>query len=106
MQPLLSGIYGADPENLSIRATLPHLAEMEEKHGSIIRAIRNAARSSNGANNGSASRRYNKFVSLQNGMKEFIDMLASSLPEGCMRLNKSVRKIERSKKGWRVFNER
>lgn len=105
VQPLLSGIYGADPENLSIRATLPHLAEMEEKHGSIIRAIRNAARTDNGSHNGDKSRRYNKFISLQNGMKGFVDMLASSLPEGCMRLNKSVRKIERSKKGWRVLTK-
>ncbi len=105
VQPLLSGIYGADPGKLSIRATLPHLAEMEEKHGSIIRAVREFARSKNGASNGSATRRYNQFISLQNGMNEFVEVLASRLPEGGIRLYKSVRKLARNEKGWSVLTK-
>ena len=40
VQPLVGGIYTADPEKLSLRATLPRFAEMERLHGSLIRAAR------------------------------------------------------------------
>ena len=40
VQPLVAGIYTSDPEKLSLRATLPRFLEMEEKHGSLIRAAR------------------------------------------------------------------
>jgi oxygen-dependent protoporphyrinogen oxidase len=32
VQPLVSGIYGTNPGNLSVRAALPQFVEMEEKH--------------------------------------------------------------------------
>ncbi|MEY2726523.1 MAG: Protoporphyrinogen oxidase [Planctomycetota bacterium] len=38
VQPLVGGIYTADPERLSLKATLPRFLEMEASHGSIIRA--------------------------------------------------------------------
>ncbi len=35
-QPMIGGIYTADPEKLSLRATLPRFLEMESEHRSII----------------------------------------------------------------------
>lgn len=40
--PLLAGIHSADPERLSLQATFPRFAEMERRHGSLIRAMRRA----------------------------------------------------------------
>jgi len=37
--PLLSGIYGGDAANLSVRAVLPRFAEMERTHRSLSRAM-------------------------------------------------------------------
>lgn len=42
--PLLSGVYGGDAGQLSVRATLPRFAEMEESQGSLIRAVLKARR--------------------------------------------------------------
>ncbi|MHC4673384.1 MAG: protoporphyrinogen oxidase [Planctomycetota bacterium] len=39
-QPLVGGIYTADPDKLSLRATMPRFLEMESAYGSIIRAMR------------------------------------------------------------------
>jgi protoporphyrinogen/coproporphyrinogen III oxidase len=39
-QPMVGGIYTADPEKLSLRATFPRFLEMEREHGSVIRALR------------------------------------------------------------------
>ncbi len=37
--PLLSGVYGGDANKLSARAVLPRFVEMEEKYGSLSRAM-------------------------------------------------------------------
>src|SRR5512146_2989185 len=42
--PLLSGIYGGECKNLSVRAVLPRFVEMEAKHGSLTRAMLEARR--------------------------------------------------------------
>ena len=40
VQPLVGGIYTADPEKLSLAATLPRFQEMERRYGSLIGAAR------------------------------------------------------------------
>jgi oxygen-dependent protoporphyrinogen oxidase len=37
--PLLSGVYGGEASQLSVRAVLPRFADMEAKHGSLGRAM-------------------------------------------------------------------
>jgi len=39
-EPLLAGIYAADPDQLSLLATFPGLQELERRHGSLIAASR------------------------------------------------------------------
>ncbi|MGH7891701.1 MAG: protoporphyrinogen oxidase, partial [Thermodesulfobacteriota bacterium] len=34
-QPMISGVYAADPQKLSLRATMPQFIEMEERYGSV-----------------------------------------------------------------------
>jgi protoporphyrinogen/coproporphyrinogen III oxidase len=38
-EPLLSGIYGGDPFELSATCVLPKLVERERKHGSLVRSV-------------------------------------------------------------------
>ncbi len=44
VQPLVSGIYTADPDRLSVGAALPHMLEMVRQHGSLYRAMRHRRR--------------------------------------------------------------
>ncbi len=44
VDPLLNAVYGGDPAQLSARAVLPRMVEMEAKHGSLVRAMRRGAR--------------------------------------------------------------
>ena len=39
VQPMVGGIYTADPEKLSLQATLPRFLEMERKYGSLFEAM-------------------------------------------------------------------
>ena len=66
IQPLIGGIYTADPARLSLAATLPQFLEMEQKHGSVILATRKQQRLAEveGASSGA---RYGMFVAPRDG---------------------------------------
>lgn len=95
--PLLSGIYGGEADQLSARAVLPRLVEMETKHGSLTRAVL----SMRGKQvQGSALR--STFTTLRGGLQQMIDALAKRLDPEAVRLNAPVRMLERVAEGWRV----
>ena len=38
-EPLVGGVHGSDPADMSLAATFPNLLEMEQKYGNMIRAF-------------------------------------------------------------------
>ncbi len=82
-QPMVGGIYTADVEQLSLRAALPALAEMERTHGSVLRGLR--ARTSNGATAEASGPRYRLFVTLRGGLQTLVDALIQRMPEVALR---------------------
>jgi oxygen-dependent protoporphyrinogen oxidase len=102
VEPLVSAVYAADMEKLSVLATLPRFREMEREYGSLIRAMRHNMR--NRPKGGSESgARYSMFVTLRDGLSSLVDAIASRLPPGAVRLNSPVARIERCEKEWRVW---
>ena len=108
VQPLVGGIYAADPERLSLQATLPRFIDMEREHGSLIRAAR---RSSDGASENSspttssrdeAGARYSLFATPKRGLTSLVDAVASRLPSEAIRLNTSVERITQDAGQWTV----
>jgi len=97
--PLLSGVYGGDAANLSVRAVLPRFAEMERKYGSLGRAML-AARSK-------MPRNHNKpapplFTSLKNGMQQLAEALVPRLNPASLLTNTPVQSIQPDAGGWTV----
>lgn len=43
-EPLLSGVYGGDPNRLSVASVLPRFTELEARHGSLTRGVLAARR--------------------------------------------------------------
>ena len=107
-QPMIAGIYTADPEKLSLKATFPAFIDMERKHGSVIKALRKRARGESGkAPSGgevakAAGPRYGLFVTFKGGMSTLPDALAAALPEGTARLNTCVKSLQKQDAGWKV----
>ncbi len=108
-QPMVAGIYNADPEKLSLQATFPQFLEMERNHGSVIRALRKkaAAEARSGTSSGAeiakaAGPRYGMFVSLARGMSTLPDALAAALPQGCLHLNTPVTGLTQAGGTWQV----
>lgn len=76
-QPLVGGIYGADPERLSLAATMPRFIEAERDHRSVALALRRRRRSN--AREGASGARYGLFVSFGQGMGRLTEALAEAL---------------------------
>jgi oxygen-dependent protoporphyrinogen oxidase len=104
-QPMVGGIYTADPETLSLKATMPRFLEMERKYRSLIWAMWNARRKLGREELRSTSgARYSLFLSLDEGMQLLSDTLAARLPAGTIRLNTNVSRLSfnKEKKVWAV----
>jgi protoporphyrinogen/coproporphyrinogen III oxidase len=96
--PLLGGIGGGDIERLSQRATFPQLWEMEQRHGSLIRAALAAGRAARPTGSASAS----PFLTLRSGMGHLVDRLAVALVRTEVRLGGSVTALEVLVGGYRA----
>ena len=69
-QPMVGGIYTADPETLSLRATLPRFLEMEREHRSLILAMLRQGRAQK---SGTSGARYSLFLSFDRGVQVLVD---------------------------------
>jgi oxygen-dependent protoporphyrinogen oxidase len=69
-EPLLSGVYGGDPRELSVDSVLPRFADMEKKYGSLTRgAIANRPKQGGGP----------LFRSLKGGMGQWVDAIVAAI---------------------------
>ncbi len=100
-QPLVAGIYTADPDDLSLTATMPRFTELERRERSVILGLWRANRRAPQA--GTSGARWSLFVTFQNGMEELVTALASRLPSGSVMLKHRVDGIERRGGGWHVL---
>jgi oxygen-dependent protoporphyrinogen oxidase len=87
--PLLGGIYGGDAGSLSMRATMPQFIEMEEKHGSLMRAMRSTLR----ATSSGPATKPSAFTSLRGGVGALIDRLVASLGDGRVERGMKVTRV-------------
>jgi oxygen-dependent protoporphyrinogen oxidase len=113
--PLLSGIYGGDSTQLSARAVLPRLVEMESEFGSLTRGMlaahrkmrakaKEAARS-NGASNGNGNAQPAPrpiFTTLRGGMQQLVVAIQATLNPAWVRLETPVSALKRVADGWLV----
>jgi len=99
-QPLVAGIYTADPDDLSLTATMPRFSELERRERSIILGLWRANRRA--PQTGTSGARWSLFVTFQNGMEEMVTSIASRLPAGAVLLKQRADGIERRGQSWRV----
>jgi oxygen-dependent protoporphyrinogen oxidase len=91
--PMLSGIYGGDTDRLSVRATLGRFVEMEEKYGSLSRAMLVANKKMKTMMAGKPKPPL--FTSLRNGMQQMVDTLVSRIRPQSIALNAAVEALEK-----------
>jgi protoporphyrinogen/coproporphyrinogen III oxidase len=107
VSPLLSGVYGGNADQLSVRAVLPRMVTMEQKHRSLSRAMlaaRKAVRKPGAPDAGPAhlAPRRSLFTTLRNGMSQMTDGLAAQLAPGSVHLSSPVESVTRQGDSWIV----
>ena len=99
VEPLVGGIYTADPERLSVDATLGRFVEMERRFGSLLGGLRRQAAASNTVQGA----RYGLFVAPREGMSQLVAAIAARLPTGAVVLGTPVTSIRPAATGgWTI----
>jgi oxygen-dependent protoporphyrinogen oxidase len=101
-QPLVAGIYTADPDALSLAATMPRFLELERKDRSLILGLWRGARRAPAEAAGASGARWSLFVTFAAGMEELIRVLGARLPSDAIRLKARVTDVAREGSGWRL----
>jgi len=94
IEPLMSGIYAGDGDQLSLASTFPYLRDLETKYGSLARgALKMRAQSNGKAVQGSRS----AFLTPTTGLAEIVEALVKHLQSNdvSLRLSTSVSKISK-----------
>src|ERR1035437_422573 len=96
-EPLLSGIYGGDPRELSVTAVLPRFVELATKYGSLTRGVL-AARAQAPKSQTPAP----LFRTLKGGLGQLVDAVAAGIRgKGTVRQARAET-VERTASGFRV----
>lgn len=102
-QPMVGGIYTADPETLSLRATLPRFLDMERDHRSVVLAmLRKARLQKNADQSGTSGARYSLFLSFDRGMQVLARALGKAITHIDINLNTRVQSIVRNSASWTI----
>lgn len=100
-QPMIGGIYTADPEKLSLEATFPRFRRMEEQYGSVIRGLRAREAGRGPAEKEASGPRYRLFLSFRNGMPVLTEALRQQLGD-TMQTGRKISRLSQRQKLWRL----
>ena len=103
IDPMVSGIYGGDPEMLSLGACFPVMEKMEKEYGGLIKAMIKKKRESKGKAAGPAGPS-GHLTSFRGGLLTLVERLEALLRED-IRQGDEVRSIVHTSNGqWRVVS--
>lgn len=98
IEPLLSGIYSSDMDEMSLMASFPNFYQLEQDYGSLIQGLREtlpAAQKSTGKRKG-------QFLSFKNGLDTLLQALIKAIGEENIIKNASVEQIRSKKNGYDI----
>ena len=88
VEPLMSGIYAADGDQLSLQSTFPQLAQIVNKHGSLIGGLQSVTPPVQ------TGEELPPFVSFEVGIEDLVDALLEELDQVELRLNQPVLQLK------------
>lgn len=110
VQPLVSGIYTADPARLSMQATaLARFVKMEQTYGSLMRGMLKGESNRQSADQKATGARYSMFVAPRLGMQQLVDRLADDVGREFLSLESPLQSLKRctDSDGWQLdFGDR
>jgi len=99
-EPLLSGIYGGNPNALSVTAVLPRFVELANRHGSLTHGV--LAERAKAARARPSSPPAPLFRTLKGGLGQLVDAITASFGGKVEVRQARAEAVERSEAGFRV----
>ena len=99
-EPLLSGIYGGNPSELSVKSVLPRFVDLANRYGSLTRGVL--------AERAKAARAHSKgpaaplFTTLRAGLGSLVEALATAIRGQTAVLRARAECVERTGSGFRI----
>lgn len=101
IEPLLSGIYSGDIDDLSLMALFPNFYEMEQKHRSLVLGLKHTVPKRKKPVKTQGSRK-GMFISLKNGLETLIEGLEKHIDKETIQKETSVVSIAKSSAGYEL----
>jgi len=111
LDPMVSGIFAGDPHQMSLRASFPRIAELEERYGGLLKAWKSLSRERRAAKrrgeevgiSSGPSGPGGVLTSFKKGVSQLTDRLASDLGEH-LHTSRPIRRMEAFGPGLRFFS--
>ncbi len=97
INPFMAGVYGGNPEKLSIKHAFPPFWNLEQKYGSIIKGAIKSMKEKKATGNFFKP----MMISFKNGMQTLVDTLENQLPNS-IKKNTKILSIDFAEAGWEV----
>lgn len=95
IEPLLSGIYSGDIDELSLMSTFPQFFEVEQKYRSLILGMKKKKPKT-------TEKQESAFVTLRNGLESLVAKVEELLPAASIRKRTAVDKIKKKRDGYEL----
>lgn len=99
IEPLLSGIYSGDIDEMSLMATFPNFYRLEQKHGSLIKGLKQTVPTPSKT----TGKTPGAFFSFKDGLQTVVDKLVEKLDQDTILLESRVDHIEKNDTGYHVL---
>jgi oxygen-dependent protoporphyrinogen oxidase len=99
VDPMVTGVYAAAPDRLSVRSAFPRIKEMELEHGSLLAGVRAGAKARKALPPEQRPRPAPGSYTLRGGMTELVRMLAAKVT-GPVHQERRVVSISREGRRW------
>ncbi|MBH0228728.1 protoporphyrinogen oxidase [Halobacillus yeomjeoni] len=100
IEPLLSGIYAGDMDELSLQATFPMFYDLEQRYGSLIKGLRKEYPRRIPKK---GEKKPSMFRTLEGGLGSLVDSIENQLESGSVLKNTKVDHIEKKESGYHLL---
>ncbi|MDG5473419.1 protoporphyrinogen oxidase [Jeotgalibacillus sp. ET6] len=98
IEPLLSGIYAGDIDQISLKSTFPQFYQLEQEHRSLIAGIKKTAPSPQVDQDGKKKKK-SMFLTLTSGLQSLVDTLEEKLQDAAIHKGVKIESIEHAPSG-------
>ncbi|MUK90101.1 protoporphyrinogen oxidase [Ornithinibacillus sp. L9] len=99
IEPLLSGIYAGDIDDMSLMSTFPNFYKLEQEHRSLVKGLQKSMPKPQK----STGKKPGMFYSLPDGLESLVTKVTEKLDEGTVTLGTTVDHVEKKENGYHLL---